>query len=370
MEISRRHLLGLTAAALGSAAVGTSPTTAAASRRTSSALYLGTYTSPTGGGTGIGLATYDVATGGVTSTGVLEGVEDPSFLILSPSGRFLYAVNEQASGGVTAVAVDAPGKLRVLNRQPNGGSGPCHLALVADGKFLLSANYGSGDVAVHPVLEDGSLGQQTDLVKHVGAAPHAHQVVQDPTGRFVLAVDLGTDSIYTSTLSSSGKLTLTSQAKVTAGAGPRHLAFHPNGRYAYVANELNGTITVCGYDGATGRLGPGASQPTVPSGSPQNYPGEVIVAPDGRFVYLTNRGHNSIAIFAVDDGGAALRLVATPSCGGNWPRHCTLDPTGRLLFVSNQRSNTLSTFTVDRQTGTLAAAGYFTAPIPVCALPA
>jgi 6-phosphogluconolactonase len=368
MGTSRRRFLGLTAAAVGSAAVGITP--AAASCRAGGILYLGTYTSSDGGGTGIGIATYDGTTGAITSTGALTGVQDPSFLVMASSGRFLYAVNEQTTGGVTAVAVDAPGRLRVLNRQPNGGSGPCHLARVADGKYLLSANYGSGDVAVHPVRSDGSLGARTDLVKHVGATPHAHQVVQDPTGKYILAADLGTDSIYISTLSTDGKLTQKSQATVATGAGPRHLAFHPNGSYAYVANELNSTITVCQYDGTTGTLTPGDTQSTVPSGAPENYPGEVIVSPDGRFVYLTNRGHNSIAIFAVESAGATLRLVDTPSCGGNWPRHCTLDPTGTLLFVSNQNSNNITTFHVDPQTGELAPASDFIAPIPVCVLPA
>ncbi|WP_206685932.1 lactonase family protein [Kribbella qitaiheensis] len=368
MGTSRRRFLGLAAAAVGSAAVGITP--AAASCRAGGTLYLGTYTSSSGGGTGIGLATYDGTTGAITSTGALTGVQDPSFLVMASSGRFLYAVNEQDSGGVTAVAVDAPGRLRVLNRRPNGGSGPCHLALVANGKYLLSANYGSGDVAVHPVRTDGSLGARTDLVKHVGVSPHAHQVVQDPTGKYILAVDLGTDSIYTSTLSAAGKLTQKSQAKVATGAGPRHLAFHPNDNYAYVANEVNSTITVLRYDGTTGKVMPGASQATVPSGSPTNYPGEVIVSPDGRFVYLTNRGHNSIAVFAVESAGASLRRVATPSCGGNWPRHCTLDPTGTLLFVSNQNSNNVTSFQVDTATGALSPASDFTAPLPVCVLPA
>jgi 6-phosphogluconolactonase len=368
MGASRRQFLGLTAAAVGSAAVGiTTPAQANASCQATGTLYLGTYTSESGGGTGIGIASYDVATGRLTSAGVLAGVQDPSFLILSPSGRNLYAVNEQSSGGVTAIAVDSPGQLRVLNRQPNGGDAPCHLALVANGKYLLSANYGSGDISVHPVRTDGSLGTRTDLVKHVGTAPHAHQVVQDPTGNYILAVDLGTDTIYTYTIA-NGKLSLKSQAKVKAGAGPRHLAFHPNGRYAYVANELNSTITVLQYDGATGKITPVAAQATAPAG-PTNYPGEVIVSPDGRFVYLTNRGHNSVAIFAVESGGGSLRRIGTPSCKGDWPRHVTLDPTGKLLLVSNQRSNNVTTFAVDTQSGGLTPKTSFTAPIPVCVLP-
>lgn len=363
MGTSRRRFLGLTAGVLA----GTGMQPARAGRRDQRALYLGTYTSQTGGGTGIGLATYDVSGGVISSTAVLPGVDDPSYLVLSPSGRHLYAVNEQAGGGVTALAVDAPGKLRVLNRQSTGGSAPCHLSLVADGKFLLSANYGSGDVAVHPVRADGSLGQRTHLVKHPGTTPHAHQVLPDPTGRFVLAVDLGTDTIHTSTLSADGRLTEVAQSKVAAGAGPRHLAFHPSGRFAYVANELNSTITVCAV--AAGRLTPGASLSTVPAGAPPNYPGEVIVSPDGRFVYLTNRGHNSIAVFAVESAGARLRLIATPSCGGDWPRHCALDPSGRLLFVANQRSNAVTTFHRDQRTGALTPAASFSTPVPVCALP-
>lgn len=366
MDTSRRRFLGIAAAGLG-AGLASAPA-AAASGRPCSTLYLGTYTSREGGGTGIGIASYDEA-GRISADGVLTGVEDPSFLVLSASGRHLYAVNEQETGGVTAVAVDAPGKLRVLNRRTNGGSGPCHLALVANGKYLVSANYGSGDVAVHPVRSDGSLGHQTDLVKHAGTSPHAHQVLQDPSGRYVLAVDLGTDSVYTYSLA-VGKLVLKSESKLKPGAGPRHLAFHPNGRYAYVANELDSTIAVCAYDPVSGRLTPAAALSTVPVGAPQNYPAEVIVSPDGRYVYLTNRGHNSIAVFAIEAGGAGLRLAGTPSCGGNWPRHCTLDPSGRLLFVSNQLSDTIVTFAVDRWTGGLTQTSTFPTPVPVCVLPA
>jgi 6-phosphogluconolactonase len=363
MATTRRTFLGLTAAA---AFTGVAPSVAPAfaSCRDAPRLYIGTYTSA--GGTGIGLAQYDAANGAIASTGVLTGVQEPSFLIAAPSGRFLYAVNEQEAGGVTAIAVDAPGKLRVLNRQSTGGSAPCHLALVADGKYLLSANYGSGDVAVHPVRADGSLGARTDLVKHVGAAPHAHQAVEDPTGEYILSVDLGTDTVYTYTIATTGTLTETAQAKLKAGAGPRHLAFHPNGKYAYVANELDSTVVPCGY--ADGRLTPGTPVRTAPTNTPRNYPGEVIVSPDGNFVYVTNRGHNSIAVFATSDDGATLTRTETPSAGGDWPRHCAIDPTGTLLLVSNQRSNTITTFHRNQQTGTLTPAGSFSTPSPVCTL--
>ncbi|MFC0622908.1 lactonase family protein [Kribbella deserti] len=364
MVTSRRRFLGLTAAA---AAAGlTHAEIARAGHRATSTMYVGTYTSQSGGGSGLGLASYDTTTGAITSTGSLTGVADPSFVIRN--GRFLYAVNEQTSGGVTAIAIETSGRLRVLNRQSTGGSAPCHLALVAGGKFLLSANYSSGDVAVHPVRSDGSLGSRTHLVKHAGSEPHAHQVLADPAGKFVLAVDLGTDSVYTYTLSTTGRLSLKSQAGFADGAGPRHMAFHPGGRFGYVANELDSTIVVCAYDGTTGRLTPGAVQPTAPAGT-TNYPAEVIVSPDGRFVYLTNRGHNSVAIFAVENEGASLRRIATPSCGGNWPRHLAFDPTGKLLFVANQRSNGIASFQVDAQTGLLTPGPTSATPMPVCVLP-
>jgi 6-phosphogluconolactonase len=340
MILSRRGFLGLTTTLLLTAKAEAKPTEAP------NTLYLGTY------GDGIGIATYD-ATGKITSTGRLTGVADPSFVIRS--GNFLYAVNEQDTGAVTAI--DASSTLRVLNRQPNQGSGPCHLAKV--GNYLLSANYGSGDIAVHPITADGSLGQQTDLVKHEGASPHAHQIVQ--VGNYVLGVDLGTDSIYTYTLA-DGKLTLQHQAKLKAGAGPRHLAFHPSGQYAYVADELDSTITICSYE--NGVITPQAALPTAPPGGPRNYPGEVIVSADGTFVYVTNRGHNSVAIFKT--AGSGLEPIGTPSCGGDWPRHCALDPTGNLLFVANQNSNNITTFAVDRITGGLTQTSSFSTPTPVC----
>ncbi|WP_433167624.1 lactonase family protein [Kribbella sp. CA-247076] len=313
-------------------------------------LYIGAY------GSGIRIASYD-ADGKITASGVLDGVEDPSFLVRR--GQLLYAVNEQASGGVTAATIDAAGNLKLLNRQPNKGSAPCHLSIVDN--HIVSANYGSGDLAVHPIRSDGSLGQQTDLVRHEGVSPHAHQVVV--AGEYLLAVDLGTDSIYTYTLV-GGKLGLRHRTALKSGSGPRHLAFHPSGGYAYVANELDSTITVCQYD--DGRLTPTITLSTIPSGAPQNYPGEVITSLDGRFVYVTNRGHNSIAIFAIDGDGASLRLLATPSCGGDWPRHCALDPTGTLLFVSNQRSNTITTFAVNPTTGHLTPTNTFPTPTPAC----
>ncbi|WP_427895269.1 lactonase family protein [Kribbella sp. GL6] len=344
MTVSRRALLGLPAALV--------PIHRSARREPSyredvtepgGTMFLGTY------GDGVGIATYD-GRGKITKVGTIAGVPDPSFLIRH--GNLLYAVDEQDAGAVTAI--DISGTPKVLNRQPNKGSGPCHLARIGD--HLLSANYGSGDIAIHPINPDGSLGQQTDLVKHEGPEPHAHQVVQ--AGEYVLGVDLGTDSIYTYTLA-AGKLSLKHQVKLEAGAGPRHLVVQ--GKYAYVADELDSTVTICGYDG--GVLTPLAARPAAPAG-PQNYPGEILASADGRFVYVTNRGHNSIAVFRV--AGAGLELVGTPSCGGDWPRHAALDPTGTLLFVANQKSDNVTTFAVDPTAGTLTQTGDFSTPTPVC----
>lgn len=345
-------------------------------------VYLGTYTSGTGAGAGIGLGTYDPETGRITSAGELEGVADPSFLTLSPSGGNLYAVNEREQGEVTALAVDEQGGLRVLGSRSTGGAAPCHLSVHPEGRHLFSANYTSGSVAVHPIGEDGALGERTDLVQHTGSGPdprqegpHAHMVLSDPAGEFVLAVDLGTDSVYTYRLDGgAGKLAPVSRAALRPGAGPRHLAFHPSGRFAYVANELDSTVVVCGYEPKNGKVTPGEPQPTVPGGAPggeRNYPAEVLVSADGRFVYVSNRGHDSVAVFAVESGGSALRLLDAPSSGGDYPRHISFDPAGGLLFAANQKSGSVAAFVVDRESGALKPSGEpFAAPVPVCVLPA
>ncbi|QFZ24120.1 lactonase family protein [Saccharothrix syringae] len=333
--------------------------------------YLGTYTSWPGGGEGIGVGEYDPATGALRVTGVVAGVPNPSFVIAE--GRRLYAVNEEADGGVTALTTGRDGVPEVVNRESTGGADPCHLALHRG--YLLSANYSSGSVAVHPVRPDGGLGGRTDLVELTGSGPdperqegpHAHQVLPDPSGRFVLVVDLGTDSVHTYELDDRGRLTRTATARLHPGAGPRHLAFHPSGRFAYIANELDSTVVVASYE--RGVLKPGPKLSTLPEGAPttpRNYPAEVVVSADGRFAYLSNRGHDSVAVFAVERQGAALRLVEAVPVGGAFPRHITLDRAGRFLLAANQNSGNVTTFAVDRATGRLRQVGSAEAPIPVC----
>ncbi|MEU1370655.1 lactonase family protein [Streptomyces sp. NPDC005803] len=383
---SRRAVLGalLTGGAFAAAPVppggerrpGPAPHPAKRRARGTGTLFLGTYTSTTPGGTGIGVASYDTATGALTSRTVVTGVENPSYLALHPTGRTLYAVDEQDDGGVTAVAL-AGGAFRVLGRRATGGAGPCHLSVHPGGKWLLSAHYTSGSVAVHPLAADGSVGERTDLVAHTSPAPgpgqdgpHAHQIVTVPDGGHVLAVDLGNDTVYTYRLDEDhGTLEQLSYAALRPGAGPRHLTFHPGGRHAYLACELDNTVVVCGYDPATGTLTPGDPQPTGTGGG-TSYPAQLLVTGDGRFAYLANRGHNSLTRYAVEDGGATLRLLDTVPAGGDFPRHTAFSPDGSLLFAANQRSGTVTAFHVDESTGALTPAGApLPAPAAVCVLP-
>ncbi|MDN3266859.1 lactonase family protein [Streptomyces sp. MA15] len=337
-------------------------------------LYLGTYTSADGGGEGIGLAAYDPATGRITGAGVVGGVGDPSFLAVHPDGRTLYAVNEREDGAVTAVRLS---DRKVLGSSATGGASPCHLSVHPRGRFLLSADYGSGSVAVHRIRASGALGERTETVTHSEPppgpgqqGPHAHQCVTAPDGGHVLAVDLGTDTVYTYRLDErAGTLTEVSRATARPGAGPRHLTFHPGGRYAYLANELDDTVAVCAYEPGSGRLTIGEPQPTG-SGSGTNYPAQLVVTGDGRYAYLANRGHNSLARYAVEEDGARLRLLGTVPVGGDFPRHIALSPDGGLLFAANQRSGDVTVFHVDADSGGLRPAGEpFASPVAVCALP-
>ncbi|MGW2635984.1 lactonase family protein [Streptomyces sp. NPDC001348] len=337
-------------------------------------LYLGTYTSVDGGGTGIGLASYDPVTGSITGAGTLTGVADPSYLAVHPDGRTLYAVDERTEGGVSAVRL---ADRRLLGTRSTGGAAPCHLSVHPTGRWLLSANYGSGSVAVHPIEETGALGERTDLVTHSSPAPgpgrqgpHAHQIVTSPDGGHVLAVDLGTDTVHSYRLDpTKGTLTEVARASTRAGAGPRHLTFHPDGRHAYLADEVDNTVTVCAYEAATGRLTIGAPQSTG-TGAGTSYPAQLLVTANGAYAYLANRGDNSLTRYAVEADGARLRLIDTVPVGGDFPRQIAFSPDGALLFAANQRSGTVSVFHVDTGSGDLRLAGEpFASPVAVCALP-
>ncbi len=286
------------------------------------------------------LRTGEIADDGtLTVTGTVSGVPDASYLAFHD--RFLYTTNE-GQGRVTALDRTTN---TVVNTQSSGGAGPTHLSVHPSG-HLLTANYTSGSVAVHALDDDGSIGERTDLVQHEGdRAPHAHQVL--PSGDWVLAVDLGTDSVYVYGLA-DGTLTRHQQLRLPAGAGPRHLAFHPSEPLVYILGELRPEITVATWENGT--LTPGQVIPTAGDG---NFPAEIAVSADGRFVYASNRGDNTIAAFAVS-GDQLTALGATPT-GGDWPRHCTLSPDERWMYVSNQNSGTVTWLPRDPATGTLGA---------------
>ncbi|MET9815121.1 lactonase family protein [Streptomyces sp. NPDC006355] len=337
-------------------------------------LYLGTYTSAEGGGKGIGLAEYDPATGRITGTGTLTGVGDPSYLAIHPDRRTLYAVDEREDGAVTAVRLS---DRKVLGSRSTGGAAPCHLSVHPGGRWLFSANYGSGSVAVHPIDASGALGERTDLVTHSSPppgpgqeGPHAHQIITSPDGGHVLAVDLGTDTVYTYRLDEkAGRLTEVTRARTRPGAGPRHLTFHPGGRYAYLADEVDNTVAVCSYDPASGRVRVGEAQSTG-TGPGTSYPAQILVTPNGRYAYLANRGDNSLTRYAIEADGARLRLLDTVPVDGDFPRQIALSPEGTLLFAANQKSSTVTVFHVDGTSGALRRAGEpFSSPVAVCALP-
>jgi 6-phosphogluconolactonase len=338
---------------------------------TSERIYIGSYTTQAGGGAGIGFGPIDAMTAAATT-------DDPSFLTRSADGRFLYATNELEAGRVSAFAIQEDGSLEFLNDQPTGGAHPCHLAVDPSGNFLLSANYSSGSVAIHPIAEDGSLGEATQILQREGTGPneerqegpHAHQVAFDPAGAYAFDIDLGSDSVYVSTLTSEGRLEEVDRLAVHPGAGPRHLVFHPRVGAAYLINELNSTLIVCSY--SDGKLAIVQTLSTRPEGAEgDNFPAEVLISADGRFVYGSNRGDDSIAVFAVGDDGLSVELIQTIDSGGTWPRHLALSNDGTQLYAANERSDSVAVFTVGRTSGVLSATGTpLTWPKPVCVLPA
>ncbi|MCT9088585.1 lactonase family protein [Streptomyces sp. ASQP_92] len=334
--------------------------------------FIGSFT--TAGGRGVTAVAVDEETGALTPLGSSDHVANPSFLVASPDGAVLYAVGENADG--TAAAFDIRGDLpRPLGAPvPVGGAGPTHLDLAAG--HLLTANYDSGSVSALPALPGGGLGPAASVLVHQGSGPdpdrqrepHAHQVLADPSGRWIVSVDLGTDSVRVCALTEeTGALSLRSEAALRPGSGPRHLAFHPLGRHAYVLNELAPTLTVCRWDAESGTLEPLHEVPVVEDGAHgEIYPSEVVVGRDGRFLWAANRGHDSIAVLALDPTGEKAELVTTVDCGGHWPRDLTLDPAGRRLYASNERSGDVTWFGIDARTGVPTRAGSLQAPAASC----
>ncbi|HMK38538.1 MAG TPA: lactonase family protein [Bacteroidota bacterium] len=346
-------------------------------------LFVGTYTS--GKSEGIYRCRFDTASGELHVESATGGVTNPSFIALDRNRSRLFCVNETAEfdgkpgGSVSAFAVDPEtGDLHFLNSRSTHGAGPCYLTIDAAGRYVLAANYTGGSLAVLPVGNDGSLGEATDFVQHRGSSvtprqqgPHAHSIVLDASGRFAYAADLGLDRVMIYRFDHrAGKLLPSTPpwAALKAGAGPRHIALSPDGSAAYVADELDSTLTVFSVDRSTGGLEHRQTLSTLPSGfAGENLPADVHVDRSGRFVYVSNRGHDSIAVFAVDATKGVLSPVQHAPTGGKWPRNFTIDPAGGYLLVANQRSDTITVFAVHPESGTLSPKGQATEiPSPVC----
>ncbi|WP_344632032.1 lactonase family protein [Streptomyces glaucosporus] len=345
-------------------------------------VYLGAYT---GDDTahGIGVASADRNTGALRVEAVVP-TPDPSFLALSAAGHVLYAVNETAEGRVSAFALNRDGSVRgLLGEVPSGGAHPCHLALHPGGRHLFTANYTSGTVAVVALRPDGAPDGVVQVVRYTGSGPdperqdgpHAHMVLPDPTGRRLFSVDLGTDTVHVHRFDAGrGLLTDGTEAAMPPGSGPRHLALHPSGRTAYVLGELDSTLTVCSYDASRGVLTPLSTVPILPEDADPipSTAAEVLVSADGRFVYASNRGHDTVTVLAADGpDGRRLRPVSHHPCGGSSPRHLAFDPAQRLLYAANQDSGTVTALRRDPAGGGLSpAAEPLPYPRAVCVLPA
>ncbi|MFJ8128812.1 lactonase family protein [Streptomyces hydrogenans] len=332
--------------------------------------YLGSFTSA--GGRGVLAADVDPATGGLTVTGGTEAVADPSYLALA--GGVLYAVSETDPGAVAALDPAGPAPRPLGAPVPVGGSGPTHLAVAAG--HLLTAHYTSGSVSVLPLAADGTPGPVTAVLHHEGggpvadrqAGPHAHQILPDPSGRWVLSVDLGTDSVRVCALDpATGALRPHGETTLRPGYGPRHLAFHPDGGHLYVVGELEPAVTVCRWDAERGEPTPLAEIPLADTdGAGPAYPSAVVVAPDGRFLWVAVRGTDTLAVLVLSPAGDEAIRSATVPCGGSWPRDLALDPSGRRLYAANERSGDVTWFDVDPETGTPVRAGSVEVPAVTC----
>jgi 6-phosphogluconolactonase len=339
-------------------------------------VYVGTYTAE--GSTSKGIYTYrfDAATAELTSVGLAAETTNPSFLAAHPNHRFLYAVNEvsnykgEKSGAVSAFAIDrANGKLTLLNQVASKGADPAYITVDKSGKYVLVANYTGGSIAVFPVLEDGRLGEASAFIQHTGhgsdpqrqEGPHAHSIDLSPDNRFAIVDDLGLDETLVYKFDSlKGSLTPNDPpfAKADPGAGPRHFALRSDGKFAYVVNEMAATVSVFSYDGAAGVMRPLQSISTLPRGfDGAKEDAEIEVHPSGKFLYASNRGHDSIAVFAIDANQGTLTLIEYASTKGQTPRSFEISPGGALLFAANEKSDNIVVFRIDQKSGRLTATG-------------
>ena len=402
-KISRRSFLKASTALAGGGPIFASLLKAQAEAAAGPLIaYVGTYSSPLhnvrptqvdlppGNGRGIHLFQVDRATGAMAPCGVYEQGTSPSCLALNAAGTRLYSANEtdrmgaDDSGSISAFTINrADGQLKLLNTVSSGGAGPAYLSVHPSGRFVLVANYFGGSVAVLPILPDGSLGTASDLKKDEGTVgpkkatnapsgsfaisghdqPHAHMILADPSGRFVLHADLGLDQIFVWKFDGrTGVLSPNDPPAISlpGGDGPRHFAFHPDGRWFYSLQEEGSNIVSFDYDSAKGQLAPKQTVSSLPPGfAGSSFSSEIMVSADGRFVYAGNRLHDSIAIFSVGEMGA-LKFIGEEWTRGDYPRSFNVEPSGNFLYCCNQRGDTIAAFRIDRKSGGLAFTGHFT----------
>ncbi len=354
---------------------GAQPAASAADVADSMLVYIGTYA--TRKDDGIHIYQLDMNSGELTRIGGVKGIKNASFQAIHPNGEFLYSVSEsqdfegKRSGSVSAFAIDEKtGMLTFLNEEPSLGIGPCHVITDHAGTNVMVANYGSGSLAVLPIKKDGSLDTPHHRMQHTGSSvhprqksPHAHCVNIDANDHFVVSADLGLDKVliyrYDRKGSSMTPNPIMPAVQVKAGSGPRHFAFHPNGKFGYVINELSSTVTAFAYDADRGTLTTIQDVSTLPDGfSGENTTAEVFISPDGRFLYGSNRGHHSIVVFSIDPDSGKLSCVAHHSTQGEQPRNFGIDPTGSFLLAANQRTGNVVVFRINRQSGKLTPTGH------------
>jgi 6-phosphogluconolactonase len=351
-------------------------------------VYVGTYTEEGSKSKGIYAYRFDAEDGQITSVGLAAETINPSFLAVHPNHRFLYAVNEvgnykgQKSGAVSAFTIDhSTGKLTLLNQVATKGADPCYITVDRTGKNVLVANYTGGSVAVFPVLGDGRLGEASAFVQHSGhgtnperqEGPHAHSIDLSPDNRFAIVDDLGLDETLVYKFDgATGSLAPNDPpfAKADAGSGPRHFAFHPNGKFAYVVNEMGSSVSAFGYDGSAGTLRPLQTISTLPKGfAKHNDDAEIEVNASGKFLYASNRGHDSIAVFAIDADKGTLTLVQNVPAKGETPRNFAIAPGGKILLAANEKSDNIVIFAIDQRTGLLKPTGKVLEAVePVCVI--
>ncbi|QDT97082.1 lactonase family protein [Gimesia aquarii] len=349
-------------------------------------VYVGTYTRGSES-QGIYQLRLDGASGKLSHVGITDNVENPSFLSIHPSRNYLYAVNEigdyqgKKSGAVSAFAIDAKtGKLNFLNQESSQGAAPCHLVVDATGKYVLIANYTGGNICSLPIQKNGKLSKSASFVQHTGSsvntarqtAPHAHSINLDQQNRHAVVADLGIDQLLVYRFNASdGSLKPNSPPGIAMkpGAGPRHFTFHPNGKWGYVINELNLTITAMDYDAKQGSFQEIQTISTVPEGTnlKGNSTAEVQVHPSGKFLYGSNRGPNTLAIYKINQQTGKLTSIGFEPTGGTIPRNFKIDPTGNYLLVANQNTNNVVVFKIDLETGLLKRTNQeINVPKPVC----